>query len=70
MAKQFFKKHTTHVYQPGVKVWYKVPTEDKNLKLQRVSTGLGEIIARIRKNQYTVATDNGEINLDGMRLKL
>ena len=70
LAKQFLKKRPTHVYEPGDKVWYKGHTKDTNCKLYRVWTGPGEILARIGRNHYTVATDKGEINLDTMRLKL
>ena len=70
LAKQFLKKHPTHVYKPGDKVWSKGHTKDGNSKLHRVWTSPGEILARIGKNQYTVATDKGEINLNTMRLKL
>ena len=70
LAKHFLKTHSTHVYEPGDKVWYKGHTKHTNAKLHLVWMGQGEMLARIRKNQYTVATDKAEINLDTMRLNL
>ena len=70
LARQFLKKHPTHVYQPGDMVWYKGHTKDTNSKLHRVWTCPDEIFAPMGKIQYTVATDKAEINISTMRLKL
>ena len=69
LAKAYHKAHPTHVYEKGERVWYKGHQKDTNSKLQRVWTGPGEILARQGRNQYTVATERGEVVLDSMRIK-
>ena len=69
LAKAYHKAHPTHVYEKGERVWYKGHKKDKNSKLQRVWTGPGEILARQGRNQYTVATERGEVVLGSMRIK-
>ena len=69
LAKAYQKEHPTHVYEKGERVWYKGHQKDANSKLRRVWTGPGEILARQGRNQYTVATERGEVVLDSMRIE-
>ena len=68
LPKAYHKAHPTHVYEKGERVWYKGHQKDTNSKLQRVWTGPGEILARQGRNQYTVATERGEVVPDSMRI--
>ena len=69
-ANQFLKAHPPHVYAFGERVWYgdyrsKKATE----KLHCVWEGPGEILQRLGRNTYLVATERGELALDSLRLK-
>ena len=69
-AEQFLKAHPPHVYVFGERVWYRDYRSKKATdKLHCVWEGPGEILQRLGRNTYLVATERGELALDSMRLK-
>ena len=69
-AEQFLKAHPPHVYVFGERVWYRDYRSKKATdKLHRVWEGPGEILQRLGRNTYLVATERGELALNSMRLK-
>ena len=54
----------------GCRVWYRDYRSQKATdKFHRVWEGPGEILHRLSRNTYLVATERGELALDSMRLK-
>ena len=69
-SRKFWQQHPRHVYQDGERVWYQNHKKNSNKrKLDRLWQGPGEVLGRVRINQYLAAARKGEVVLDYMRIK-